>query len=82
MPIRQGVHFWHDSSAKKRSVSASRRSGEYDCGKTWTAAEPTPAPSSRSASRVSGVESAEGGRIPEAAPPGTIAPAGSVSPPA
>ena len=26
LPIRHGVHFWHDSSAKKRIVSASRRS--------------------------------------------------------
>ncbi len=28
LPIRQGVHFWHDSSAKKRMVSPRRRSGE------------------------------------------------------
>ena len=27
-PIRHGVHFWHDSSAKKRIVSARRRRGE------------------------------------------------------
>ena len=33
-PMRQGVHFWHDSSAKKRIVSASSRSGEYDRGNT------------------------------------------------
>ena len=26
LPIRHGVHFWHDSSAKNRIVSASRRS--------------------------------------------------------
>ena len=26
LPMRHGVHFWHDSSAKKRIVSASRRS--------------------------------------------------------
>ena len=77
-----GVHFWHDSSAKKRIVSASRRSGEYDAGKTWTAAEPTPQPHSVSASRVSGTSSAAGGRIPLAAPPGTIAPGSSVKPPA
>src|SRR4029077_5018727 len=34
LPIRQGVHFWHDSSAKKRIVSARRRRGEYETGKT------------------------------------------------
>ena len=28
LPIRQGVHFWHDSSAKKRIVSARSVSGE------------------------------------------------------
>ena len=27
-PIRHGVHFWQDSSAKKRIVSASSRRGE------------------------------------------------------
>ena len=82
MPIRHGVHFWHDSSAKKRIVSASRRTGEYVRGKTWTAAEPTPQPHSASPSRVSGVSSAAGGRIPLAAPPGTIAPGSAVKPPA
>ena len=61
MPIRHGVHFWHDSSAKKRIVSASRRSGEYPIGKTCTAADPGPAPYSCSPSRVSGASSAAGG---------------------
>jgi hypothetical protein len=81
-PIRQGVHFWHDSSAKKRIVSASSLRGEYDVGNTCTAAEPGPAPNSWSPSRVSGASSAEGGRIPLAAPPGTMAPTSSVKPPA
>ena len=82
VPMRHGVHFWHDSSAKKRIVSASSLSGEYVAGNTWSAAEPGDAPHSPSASRVSGTSSAAGGRIPLAAPPGTIAPMSCVAPPA
>ena len=80
--MRHGVHFWHDSSAKKRIVSRSSRTIGYDFGKTWTPAEPTAEPHSAIPSRVSGVSSAAGGSTPEAAPPGTIAPISSVAPPA
>src|SRR5262249_42707343 len=59
-PIRHGVHFWQDSSAKKRIVSASNRLRGYDAGKTWTPAEPGPQPHSASASRVRGTSSAAG----------------------
>ena len=82
VPIRHGVHFWHDSSAKKRIVSVSSRSGEYEAGNTCTPAEPGPDPHSASASLVSGTSSAAGGTIPLAAPPGTMAPISSVAPPA
>ena len=60
LPIRHGVHFWHDSSAKNRIVSASRRSTGYEAGKTWTAAEPGPAPHSRE--RLAGQRHVERGR--------------------
>ena len=80
--MRQGVHFWHDSSAKNRIVSCSRRTIGYRFGNTWTPAEPTAEPHSAIPSRVSGASSAAGGRRPEAAPPGTIAPISSVAPPA
>ena len=80
--MRQGVHFWQDSSAKKRIVSASSRCTEYDAGKTWKPADPGPQPHSASASRVRGTSSAAGGRMPLAAPPGTIAPISAVAPPA
>ena len=82
VPMRHGVHFWHDSSAKKRIVSRTRRRTGYETGNTWTPAEPTAQPHSASASRVSGVSSAAGGRTPEAAPPGTIAPISPTAPPA
>jgi hypothetical protein len=64
------------------AVSASSRRGGYDEGKTWKPAEPGPQPHAASPSRVSGTSSAAGGRIPLAAPPGTIAPISAVAPPA
>ena len=79
--MRQGVHFWHDSSAKNRIVSASSRSTGYRSWEHLTPAEPTGAPI---AQRVAGQRDVERGRRqdPGGRAPGHDAPISSVAPPA
>src|SRR6185436_9748622 len=73
VPTRQGTHWPHDSSRKKRAILVSAPTRSAVSSKTITTPEPSVAPIARVASNVSGTSSASGPTKTPAAPPSSTA---------
>src|SRR6202035_4456893 len=70
VPIRQGVHWPHDSSRKKRSMLSAASFALSLSESTMIAAEPMKHPYELSVSKSRGTSPRDAGKIPPEAPPG------------